>query len=366
MAVALRTKVAGFFAIVVIPSLLFFLYLTLVVSPEYSSEFRVLVRSAGQQKDMSLPQIPGLSLSSSANENSYAVIQYLESQAAALALNKMVSIKDLYADGQIDYTSRLNLKSSNYDLTRYWNRMLDAYFENTTGTIVVKVFAFKPADAQQIAQATLRLSETLVNDMSKRSRRDLLRYAEKDLADAQSDLRRIDANIFRLRNERGILDPRQSSTAVLERQAKLQSEITEVQAAYDSRSSYLSPGAPTMQVLRQQLSALRAGLNAVKLEMVAPNNGRSQSLSSAINAFERLQADENFAQKRYQAALANFQSARTQDIQQHLYLETIVPPTLSDQYAYPSIFKYLAVFALLATAVWAVVTIFLENAFERV
>ena len=345
--------------------MIYFFFLSFVASPQYVSQFRVLVRNAGQAKETSLPQITGLTIPSSSNDNSYAVIQYIESQPAALALDRTQGLRASYSSGNVDLTSRLKRGATNYDFTKYWNHMLDAYFENTTNTIVVNVVGFDPRQAQRTAYAVLHLSEQLVNDMSKRSRQDLLAYAQNDVNQAQTDLRAIDAKIYALRNSRGIIDPRATATATLARQSRLQGEITDTQAEIATRRAYLSPGSPVMQLLTKRLAALEAGLASINSEAVLTSNGASEPLSSAINAFEALQADETFAQKQYQVALASLQSARAANAQQQLYLETVIPPTLPDEAAYPSILKNMAIFLVIAVALWAIAVSLIANIFER-
>ena len=354
-----------FVLIVAIPMILYSGYLSFVASPRYVSEFRVMIRSPGQSRDMNIPQLAGLSLSSQANENSYAVIQYLKSQAAALELDRTLGIRNIYSKSTIDPMSRLPPRPSNAELTRYWNGKLDAYYENTTSTVVARVTGFDPATANRISNATLALSEKLVNGMSRRSRQDMVSYAQRDVDVAGRELQGIDDKLYALRNERGLIDPHQTAAAVLTRQSQIQAQLTAATVDIDARSPYQSPSSPIIQALKKRREALTAALKAISGEEVAKSAGSGETLSGSIAAFEKLQADEEFAQKHYQVALAGLQTARDGDARQQLYLDTIVPPTLPDESSYPNYLKQLGLFFLISCALWAICTAVVANIAER-
>lgn len=57
-------------------------------------------------------------------------------------------------------------------------------------------------------------------------------------------------------------------------------------------------------------------------------------MASKLAEFDMLMLDRQLAAKSLEAAVAQFESAR-QEMQQQLYLETIVEPNLADQPLYP-------------------------------
>jgi capsular polysaccharide transport system permease protein len=354
-----------FCLIVLAPAAVYTSYLAFVATPRYTSEFRVLVRSAGQTKELGLPQLAGLSLPTQSSENSYAVIQYLKSQPAALELDSEAGIRRLYSSPRIDGLSKLNARASSYALTHYWNGKLDAYFENTTNTVVVRVTTFDSSSAHNLALSTLRLSERFVNNLSERSRSDLLNYAQRDVETSEAQLREINAQLYALRNQRGLIDPRQTAVSTLERQAQVQEAITAVEADIASRRPYLANSSPVMQALNKRLGALEAGLAQINAEAVVRGRGQTDTLAGSINAFEKLQADEDFAQKKYQVSLTNLESARQDYARQQIYLDTIVPPTVPDRASYPNLFKEIGIFLIFVCAIWGIVTAFVANVSDR-
>lgn len=347
-----RLAVMSFIGIVCIPTLVYGTYLVAYATPQYSSEFRVLIRRAAKSDTVGFPQVMGLSIASQSSEDSYAVIQYLESEQAVSDLDRLMGIRKLYSSSAIDYFSRLARGATNYQLTKYWNNKLNAYYENTTTTVVVRVTAFSPETSNQLARRVLSMSEGLVNKMSARSQTDMVSYAQKDVETTEAALRKIESRLFALRNERGIIDPRRTAAANLERQGQIQAEITAVRAELATRQNYLDQSSPVIQVIQRRLTALNRELNRISAESTTRLGGQAATLSGAINAFEQLEADQTFAQKSYQAALAALTSARADQARQHLYLDTVVQPNIPDERSYPDIPKNIGLFVLFASALW--------------
>jgi capsular polysaccharide transport system permease protein len=355
-----------FLLIVVIPVGLYSLYLAVFATGQYVSEFRVLVRTPAQTQQIGLSAIAGLSLSSQANDNAYAIIQYLKSQQAATALDTREHLRQIYSSRRIDPLSRLSPRASDASLTRYWNHKLDAYYENTTDTVVVKIAAFDPQTALALSRATLRLSEDLVNDMSRRSRADVLAYAQNDVEAARQRLEGVNASMSALQNQRDLIDPRQAATAELERRSKIQDEITATQVDLAARRPFQSPGSAVMQALYKRLAALKSGLGAIDSEAVAKGSASDRTLSGSIAAFEKVQADQEFAQKEYQAALAALQAARDTNGRQQIYLDTVVSPTQPDETSFPNYPKQIGIFTLFAIAAWGLAVAAIQYGRERV
>src|SRR5947208_13681380 len=108
-----------------------------------------------------------------------AVIDQLD---AALDSNRM------FSPPEADWWSRLPRPTSIEGLVQYWRGQVDPFYDHANGTVVVRVRAFTPAEALQLAQAIVAASEQLVNDLSTRARHDALRNGESDVTHAVTRL----------------------------------------------------------------------------------------------------------------------------------------------------------------------------------
>ncbi len=358
------TSIRLLVAIVIAPTLAFAGYVLWVQTPFYACEFRVVVHNAQEGSSQSLPQLPGIGLPAANSADSYAIIQYLESGAGVANLDKKVDLRHIFSSPDIDPTSRLSANATNEQLTRYWRNMLDAYYENTTNTVVVRVKAFTPKSALVLSQAALVVSEQLINGMTERSRRDLLDYSRKNAADAASSLRQINVKLQTLRNQRGLIDPQLVARANLEQQSGIQEELVKATSELAMRARY-SPGSPALPALRTRIASMRAALLALQGQSTGNMAGKS-SISGALNAFEQLQVDQDFAQKRYEQALATQEKLRAQAAQQQLYLDMIFGPSLPEEPDGPRIALSLGVFLAFAIGFWVIASLVLKSYRERV
>ena len=138
----------SFALVVVLPTYCAGFYAMVLASNRYVSEFRVAVRSIERQKTGGLTDLLGFGGVSPTGNDSYAVVQYLQSRQAIADLGGPSAVGKLFNGDDVDWFSRLDADASIEALTRYWNRMVDAVYENSTGTIIVRVATFGPRDSR--------------------------------------------------------------------------------------------------------------------------------------------------------------------------------------------------------------------------
>jgi capsular polysaccharide transport system permease protein len=325
-----------------------------IASPRYVSEFRVAVRSPEPLKSANLTGILGLTGLSQTGNDSYAVIQYLQSQEILDNLESTDPIKSIYSQKTIDWVSRLNPDALIEKQIRYWNNMVSCYYDNNTGTIIVKVTAFSPFDAQKLSKRVLSLAEKLVNSLSERIRRDTLSFAEGEVARAEARLTATNLAMRDLRDKEQILDPRASAATTIGIESKIRDEIAHLNADLMANKTLLSPDAPTVQAQKRIIAGLQEELNNVQSQATKSPDGKQDSkpLSSVIGAFESIQAELTFAQQAYEGAKAALESARIEATRQQLYLATIVPPGLPEEPVFPHPIENILLISALSVLFW--------------
>ena len=91
--------------------------------------------------------------------DSYAVAQYIGSRAIVDDLGKTLDLRRMFSTPAADWPARLHLPVTIEELVVYWQGQVDAFFDPTNGTIVVRARAFTRHDALVLAQAILGSSE---------------------------------------------------------------------------------------------------------------------------------------------------------------------------------------------------------------
>lgn len=333
----------SFLALVVIPVIVVAIYLSFYASNRYTSEFRVIVRSA-EPSNAGFPALLGLTGVSQTNNNSQSVVQYLQSREPVDELAKSLSLKSLFTGERIDWWSRLKDDVTAEEFVKYWRKMVDAYYETSTGTIVVRVTAFKPDEFLRLANSSLQLSEALVNRLSERVREDTLSFSNNEVKVAEDRLRNVNDKLRKLRDKEKILDPRKSAESDLELASKLTGELSQLNATLTQQLASLSNNSPPVKVTRGRIDALRQELRLVN-KNITSGGANDRALSTVIGDFDQLENEKVFAEKAYQSSMASLEAARMDSNRQQLYLATIVKPSLPEEPSFPKpIYSSLLVF----------------------
>lgn len=347
----------SFLLVVAAPTIAAAYYTTFWASNRFVSEFRVAVRSVQPIKSGGMADLLGFAGVSQASNDSNAVVQYLQSRKAIEDLGGAKSVEVMYDDPSIDWFSRLRTGPPIEELTRYWDRMVDSYYESSTGTIIVRVSAFTPSDAYRIGAQLLANAEALVNRLSERARYDSVAFAAQELSQAEARLTDIRAKLRALEDQESILDPQKTAEMTLSLAAKLKEQIANKSAALSTQRAQLSADAPSVQATRNEIAGLQRELAKVEAQATAlPSkaNGDEKPLTSVLGAFQQLADDKTFAEKAYQSALTSLETARMDASKQQVYLATIVPPGLPEEASFPKPARQIALTFGVAMAIWLI------------
>src|SRR3546814_7606613 len=72
-------------------------------------------------------------------------------------------------------------EDSREDALEFYNRMVEAHFDDTTGLLTVEVQGLTPEFAKQTLEVILDESEKFVNEMSHKMAREHAKFAESEL-----------------------------------------------------------------------------------------------------------------------------------------------------------------------------------------
>jgi capsular polysaccharide transport system permease protein len=311
------------------------IYLMAIASNRYTSEFRVAIRTVEPLRGVGIPALLGLAGAGQTGTDSHAVTQYLQSWEAFAELDKMAHLRSIYSDKAIDWWSRLDASEPVEGAVRYWRRMMSAHYEASTGTIIVRVTAFAPADTLSIARMALSISEALVNRMSQRVRVDTVGFAEAEVNKAEQRLFIANQALRQLRDQEHILDPRKEAEASLALASRLRDEISRLRIELILQRSSLNENSLPVTNTKDRIAALEKELERVNSELTSVPASKAKPLSGIIGTFDQLENDRTFAEKAYQSALSSLETARMDASRQQAYLATIVQPDLPQEPSFP-------------------------------
>jgi len=343
---------------VLVPSALAALYYAVVASDQFAVETRFAIRGA---ENVSTPDVlgmfTGVAVSGSTLTDSYILMDYIHSKEILLNLAKVLDVRKIFNHPKADLIARFSDQTAaNETFLEYWRKMVSMSFDTSSRIVTVEVKAFSPEEATQLAQAILELSEQLVNDLSERGRRDALQSAQLEVSRMEERMRRSSEALRIFREMHQDIDPALTAQANLQRLSGLEAQLNEARAKLASQRTFMKDDAPSIQFSLSQIEALEQQLEAERLKLGKGGQASaiSNSLSGAVENYQSLLLEQEFAQKAFVAALSSLERARVTADSQQRYLGTFVPPRTPEEAIYPKRVLNSIVFFVCALILWAI------------
>jgi capsular polysaccharide transport system permease protein len=352
----LTARGLSFVLVVVAPVAVAAIYYLLIAASQYVTEFRLSLRTVDQPRVEALALFGGGANPTGAVSESQIVAQYIASCAIVDDLDPKIDLRALFSVPQADWWARLSRSASIERIVRYWQNQVDPFYDQTTGTIIVRIRAFTREDALTLAQAIVGASEKLINDLSARSRQDAVGYAEAEVAAAETRLKAALAAIGAFRDRAGTIDPAKAADANATLSTKLRDDLLKANARLATMKAVVREETPAIRVLKARIRSLEAEQRELAREMTATSAPASAApaLSQQMGSYEALEAERKFAETAYQHALEGLDHARENADRRHVYIESFVPPSLPQESLYPRRWRSLGTVALIAFAIWAI------------
>lgn len=348
---------------VLLPTAIAIIYFGLIASDVYVSEARFVVRSAAQQTQTSvvgaLLQGSGLT---SGQENSYPVIDYVESRDALRELNQRDYIVDSFSK-QGDFLSRFHTGYDNSfeSLWKYYDRrIVSVNLDTTSGITTLQIRAYTAEAAQRINDQLIRMSERLVNQMNERAAHDSVQFAKSQVDVAAQTARKAAADLAAYRRSNTIFDPDKQSALQLQQVVVLQTRLLDAQTKLAQLES-VSPDNPQVPTLKISIATMQKQIDAINGGVT----GGAGSLAEKAASYARLQLDADFADKRLASTLAALDTAEAEAQRKQMYLETIVTANLPDKATEPHRFAAIATVLLMGLILWSILTLLLASIREH-
>lgn len=352
-----------FWISVIVPTLLASLYFGFLAQDVFISESRFVVRSPDKPQRSNLGVILGNAGFNSASEEVRAAQGFIESRDALQALNADGFAERAWGNDAVSIFNRFNplgWSGSFEDLYTFYSGKVDAVYDTETAITTLTVRAFSPRDAQAMNTRLLQRAETLVNELNERGSEDLVRYAEREVAEARQQASEAALTLATYRNRAGVIDPELQATVQLQMISKLQDELIGARMQLLQLSTAASQN-PQIPLLRVRIRGLEREIEQ-QLGQIA---GNENSLSEAAVEFQRLQLQREFADQQLALALSAQQEARNEARRQRAYVERVAQPSLPDDALEPRRIRGILATLVLGLVAWGVLSMLLAGVREH-
>ncbi|MDO7843698.1 hypothetical protein [Sphingomonas immobilis] len=342
-----------FLAIVVLPTLVAIAYFGLFASDIYIAESRFVVRAPGKASTSPLGTILSSGGFSGANDDSYAVVDYVRSRNALSDSNKDGMVRRIYSEPGISVFDRFDGPlhgQTNEHLYQYFTGKVEITFDSSSQVTTLRTRAYSPKDSQALNERLLEHSEQLINRLSKRGRADAIQSAQIQVEDARKKARNAIVALGQFRNSSGIIDPEKQASINLQMISKLQDALL----AERTQLAQLEDFTPS----NPQIPAARTRIRMLQREIVRQSGnvaGAPKSLSATATRYQQLQFDAEFAGKQLAAALGALQEAENDARRKQIYVERIAEPNVPDYPLEPRRIRGILATLVLSLLAWGVV-----------
>lgn len=337
----LLTRLALF---VLLPTMLAGFYYGLVASPQYESFSTFTVQSSELRPTLGMEGLLA-NMASGSGHDALAVRDYALSRDMLALLDKQRGFIEHFQESQRDWLSRLSTDASFEDAYEYFGNKVYADYDQTSGSVTLRVRAFSPEKAWQMAHTILTSSEDMVNRLSERQRKDRTHYAEVELKSAEQRLQKSRAAVVALQQARRDFSPLETAGAAMAIRTQLEGELAKARAELMQLKSFMRDDAPQVLGANEKVKSLSAQVAGENRRLVDPS--KPDGLTTALADFEAVMTEKEFAEKAYASALTALELARADASRQHRYLAVIASPSKPDESTYPHrVRSVLAAFAL--------------------
>ena len=321
------TVARPFLIMVGIPTLLTGLYFGLVASDVFVSETRYAIRTGEQAPAAGLlATVLGPTATTRAGDDASIVRDYILARDMLDELDRRLDLRGHYTAATVDVLSRLWPDATEEEFLEYYRDKVEVELETGTDITVLRVRAFDAEMAQRIAGELIELSERLVNRMSERITDDTLRFARRELIQAETLVRDANQAITRFRNESRSIDPGKETSAVLSIVTTLEAQLAAAKAELLETESIMHAESVQVKTLQNRVAALTQQVESERARLASEGGS---DLTRLIDGYAPLLLDQELAQHRYSSALASLEVARADAQRKQRYLIPFVKPALA-------------------------------------
>ncbi|AUZ60630.1 Capsular polysaccharide export system inner membrane protein KpsE [Pseudomonas sp. XWY-1] len=320
---------------VVLPMILAAIYYGGFAIDRYVSYAQVVVRQDGGNQGA---QVPGLATLLTGNnpasrEETLYLREYIVSTDMMLLLEDRLHWVQQYSAQRSDIFFWLDKDADREDLLKYYQRMVSAHYDETTGLLRVEVQAFTPELSEQMLRTILKASEQFVNEVSHSIAREQMKFAKGELETARLNYAERKTELINFQNINKVLDGGNTAQSRASIIAELEGQYTKEQATLTEMQFKLRADAPQVKQQIQKVNAITQQLAKEKRLLVSSPNG--SQLNVVASRFQQLTLDSGIAEESYKTAVAALDNARIEASKKIRTLVTVVSPNTPQLALYP-------------------------------
>lgn len=354
----------SFIVLVLLPALAVLSYLYLRAADQYLSVVGFVVHT--EEGAPALEILGGVSLSSGNFSDTDILYKFIQSQQLVKEVNKKLDLERIYSQPSSDPIFSYDTDGTIEDLVKYWNRMVNVYYDDSTSLIEVRVRSFNPQDSHKITEEIFNQSSMIINELSKIARDDITRYTKEELDKAVNRLKIARQAITKFRTKTKIIDPKANVEGQVSLLIILQQQLAEALIDFDLLKDTTKSGDPRILQMSRKIKVIEAQIEKEREKFgISTEKENTEAYSELVGEYEVLTVDLEFAEQAYINALQAYDRAVAEAHRQNRYLAAYIKPTLAEKAEYPKRFSLFSVIILFLFLFWASMVLIVYSVRDR-
>jgi capsular polysaccharide transport system permease protein len=268
---------------------------------------------------------------------------YLHSPDILAKLDQKLDLRGHYTSSS-DPFSRLVSRDVPFEwFLQHYRGRISAEIDELAGVLVVQAQAYDPKMAHAIASLLVAEGERFMNEMAQKLMREQVGYAEREVSESTQRLAQSRQAMVKFQNQHGLVSPTGTVESLAAVVARLESELSDLQARRHALDAYLAPRAPELVQINDQIRAVQAQLKAQQARLAS---AQGASLNTVAEEYDRLVLDATFQQDVYRTSLTALERARMDATRTLRKVSVVQQPTFPQYSAEPGRMYYSALFLI--------------------
>lgn len=340
----------SFVLVVILPLLVSAFYLYTRAADQYASYVGFSVRSETAAAPADLLGGLGSLVGASSTTDTDVLYKFIQSRDLIERVDARLNLREIWSKAPNDPVFGFRGNDALEDLVSEWERKVRIYYDS--GMIDLRILAFDPQDAQNIASVILDEGGIVINELNAIAREDALRYSRDELEHAQERLRKARQAVTEFRNRYQLVDPAADVQSQIGVVTSLQQQLAEQLVSLGLLQANAQPDDPRISQIELRISIIRDQIEAERQKFAS--NGENVALSDVVGQYETLAVDRQFAETSYTTALASYELARAEAVRQSRYLAPYIRPTLAQEAEFPQRAQLLVMIAGFLILLWII------------
>jgi capsular polysaccharide transport system permease protein len=313
----------------VLISLLSACYWGFIASDRYISGSHVLIQRTdlASAQTMDLGSLLG-NVDSGNRADQLILRDYLLSIDMLKKLDEKLNLRAHYSDLNLDPLSRL--ESETIELEEFYDYYLSRVsieFDDYAGVLVIEAQGYTPKMAHAITSLLVQEGEYFMNKLAHDLAQEQVDFLNQEITQIKKEAMQARQIVLNFQNKNGLVSPQGTTENVAIIINNLEAKLTDLQTSRAAMLGYLMPDSANVAELNLQIAAIEKQIEREKARLTSTNG---KTLNSAVEEYQRLQMNAEFAQEIYKTALIGMEKGRFEASRTLKKMSILQAPTLPE------------------------------------